>query len=163
MKALRYWLFAIVTDAILAGLFYVGKVDGVSQAIDVAVFWLWVVSILKLIIAFVVKKETVDKMPRPAGFDYYHATTEVLTISALVWFGFFWLAAVYLIAVIFWESAIASARKENEKEKPSVTEDDLERMYWEFDAARFKSRDERLRFKEQLRGLVRRLGHEVAQ
>ena len=44
----------------------------------------------------------------------------------------------------------------------TVSEEDLERLYWEFDDARSKSpENERLRFKETLRGLVRSLGNEV--
>lgn len=42
-----------------------------------------------------------------------------------------------------------------------VKEEDLERLYWEFDAARSKQGDERLRFKETLRGLVRSIGCDV--
>lgn len=36
----------------------------------------------------------------------------------------------------------------------NITEDDLERIYWEFDHERSKQGEERLRFKEALRGLL---------
>ncbi len=40
------------------------------------------------------------------------------------------------------------------KKTSNFTEDDLERIYWEFDSERAKKGEERLRFKEALRGLL---------
>jgi len=103
MRAARYWLTAILPDAAIIGLFYAWQVVGLEQAANVVVFWLWFVAVTRSIVGIAADKTLFAKNPRPAGFDLYHGITEFVTVSALVWFGFFWLGAIYLISALLME------------------------------------------------------------
>ena len=105
MKTFKYWAVAVVSDLLLAALFYAWLAEGIEQAGNVAVFWMWVLSIISLLAGFTADKTTFEKEPRPDGFSWYHAATEICFISAFVWCGFVWLPAVRVVSLIAMEGA----------------------------------------------------------
>lgn len=105
MKPLQYWLTAVGSDLILAAMFYSFAVYHSAASLDVAVFWIWVITAVRTLVAFNSDSSTFEKKPRPAGFVWYHAASEIALISALVWFGFAWLPAMYLISSLLMEGA----------------------------------------------------------
>lgn len=105
MSAAKYWSTAIITDALLVALFYVWQVNGIEQAGNVAVFWVWFMVVIKILAGASADKTTFADKPRPAGFVWYHAVTEVALISALVWVGYVWLPAFYLLGSLMMEGA----------------------------------------------------------
>lgn len=113
MTAARYWLTSIGSDALLLALFYAWQVENVEQAGNVVVFWCWFIAIVRVLCGMVADKSLFSDKPRPAGFGWYHAVTDVAMISALVWVGFLWLPALYLFGAIMMEGA----RKREPKEK----------------------------------------------
>jgi hypothetical protein len=113
MKTFIYWAFGIITDLILLGLFYAWKGVGIQNAGDVVIFWMWSLTVITLLVAFLGDKTMFEDKPRPPGFVWYHGASEVVFISILVWFGFVWLPAVRLVASILLEGA----RKRESKAK----------------------------------------------
>lgn len=105
MSALVYWTRAVLSDALIVALFYAWQAEGIEQAGNVAVFWVWFLAISKSLGAWSLDKTSFADRPRPAGFIWYHGLTEFVTVSALVWFDFIWLPVVYLIGTLAMEGA----------------------------------------------------------
>lgn len=105
MKATRYWLQAVTLDLLILSLFYIWQSEGTEQAGNVVVFWLWFITIVRILVGIGADKTSFAERPRPAGFVWYHGVTEFATISALAWFGYTLLPAFYLIGTMLVEGA----------------------------------------------------------
>jgi len=105
MKPLRYWLISINVDLLILCLFYVWRFEGIEQAGNVVVFWLWFVTVVRTLIGFACNKKMFAEQKRPAGFGWYHAITEIALITALVWIGYILLPALYLLGLSLSEAA----------------------------------------------------------
>lgn len=106
MHPLRFWITAISTDGLIAILLYQWHFNGVEQAGNVAIFWLWVAASLNFIVGIGGDRTLFEKNPRPAGFGPYHFVTEFLFISAMVWVGCTWLAVFYTVSSLMKEGAL---------------------------------------------------------
>ena len=105
MKTITFWAKAIALDLFIFTLFYIWIAHGIEAAGSVIVFWLWFLSIVRILVGFSADKSSFDRNPRPSGFGGYNLLTEVTTISALVWMGYMWLPAIYLLGVLLVEAA----------------------------------------------------------
>lgn len=105
MKPLKYWGWSVGTDIVLAALVWAWQFQGTEQAGNVVVFFLWFVTVTRILCGFALSKSDFADKPRPAGFTTYHAITEAMIISTLVWIGYIWLPALYLFSALCFEAA----------------------------------------------------------
>ena len=111
MRAMKYWMTAIVIDLAVFGAIGAYLFLESSQALNLAEFWLWSLNVIRILVGLTANKSNFEKNPRPAGFTQYHVVTEILLISTLVWIGCFWLASTTLLSAILLNGARNRATK----------------------------------------------------
>lgn len=103
-----FWVKALVVDAIAFYLLYLWLIEGVTGAKNVVVvcitlLTIWYFVLYKFLRYYHSKPEKANEDlgitagPYPYGFNTYSAATDFAFFSALVWFGHFLFAAVFLI------------------------------------------------------------------
>ena len=101
---MKYWAKAIFFDALLAGVLYAWLALGFEGAGRVAIFYIWTVMVLRVLVGLVANK-AMFKEVRPKGFIVYHALTNVAVIGLLAWIERPVLAALAVVGFIAMEAA----------------------------------------------------------
>lgn len=118
MEALRKWTLSIITDVFLAGLLYLWIFRGVDGAGNVAMFIIWTVVILRIVVFVLADKlEDVSGLKRPTGFTSYNAITEIALVIFLVWFGLLATATAYFTSFLLFEAARKLILKNGKKKQ----------------------------------------------
>lgn len=99
-----YWIKAIFFDALLVGALYLWLVLGMDGAGRVAVFSLWFIAVLRILIGLCSNK-SLFKEPRPKGFKAYHCLTDLAVVLFLAWIDRPVLAALLAVGFFMFEAA----------------------------------------------------------
>lgn len=105
MSPTKSVILAITIYIVLAAAFYAWQVLGFAGAGNIFLFYAWVAAITKVIGGFALDKDEFAKSPRPPWFVPYHYASEVAIVIALVWIGYIWLPAIYLLGMMMVEAA----------------------------------------------------------
>lgn len=105
MQALRYWLKAILVDAVVFGTLLYHMETGSEGAARAFQVFGWFFTLLMLFFGFFGDKSMLSGVERPRGIKTYHLVTEVLLVGLMAWAGFSALAAFRLLAVPMAEAA----------------------------------------------------------
>lgn len=92
--SINRWLYAITTDALVFGCFYLWQIEHVAAAKSFLNFILWTFAILMLIAGFVADKE---KKRRGFVFSFYVNVSHIALIGLMVWSGMVAVAITYFI------------------------------------------------------------------
>jgi hypothetical protein len=89
------WIYAVSTDAVVFGCFYLWKVENIGAARSFLQFVMWTFALLLLLAAFVAEKEM---RRRSMAFHAYTHFSTALTVGLMVWSGMTACAITFFIA-----------------------------------------------------------------
>jgi uncharacterized membrane protein len=98
MKRLTRWLTSLAINFALAGLFYLWKFHGLDAAGNVVMFWLWLMVIAGILMAFV--PPNIQSAPRIRSLERINVAWGVVVLAVLVAFAHFILASFYLLSML---------------------------------------------------------------
>ncbi|PLP96942.1 hypothetical protein [Cupriavidus pauculus] len=105
MKAMRYWLKAILIDAAVFGTLWYHMDTGSEGAARAFQVFAWFFTLLLLFFGLFGDKSQLSGIQRPKGMKTYHYITEILLVWLTAWAGMWVLAAFRLLATLLAEAA----------------------------------------------------------
>jgi hypothetical protein len=102
------WIYALSTDAVVFGCFYLWKVEHIDAARAFLTFILWTFAILILLVAFVVGKEA---SRRSMAFHAYTHASTALTVGLMVWSGMTACAITFFIGWVLVQPKIKVSKE----------------------------------------------------
>ena len=97
MNNLSKFLMAIVVDAWLVFMYYLWQINGITQAGNLFIFWVWFIGIVGTLMIFVEAKAK-DYRPMPLYFKIFNRISSVAIVVGTIWAGHSIAAVFYIIA-----------------------------------------------------------------
>ena len=100
MENAKIWTKQIITNSVIAALFYFWQVRGVANAGNLLMFIVWTFAVTGFLAAVATPRQTMQEEAKnvPVALKVFSRTFTITLIAALVWFGHPVAATCYLIS-----------------------------------------------------------------
>lgn len=99
----------LAINAFILGMYYLWQFEGIEQAGNVFMFWVWFIGVVGTILVFIPATAN-DYMPRTAIQKVFRFIVSPLILLGTIWAGHIFAATVYAIAAL-----VAEARRKEAK------------------------------------------------